>query len=126
MNAPSSFSPCLAQYSALVTPLRGIAWARARPVRNAPDEVVTASSGDQRAVGSPVAMPGSNTAISPRAARAAAVVSYRSRLTDTATTGPSQVAIAEVASAVLPEPVGPISATEPRLPCRRARRPRSG
>ena len=40
--------------------------------------------------------------------------------TDTATTGPSQVTSAEAANAVLPEPVGPINATDPRLPCRRA------
>ena len=85
-------------------------------MRNAPDDVVTASNGDQRADARPVAMPGSNTAMSPRAERAAAVVSYRSRFTDTATTGPSQVTNADAASAVLPEPVGPIRATEPRLP----------
>ena len=75
MKAPRSFSPCLAQYSALVTPLRGMAWARARPVRNAPEEVVTEVSGDQRAVGKLVAAPGSNTAISPLPARTAAVAS---------------------------------------------------
>src|SRR5690606_4227742 len=101
-------------------------WASARPVRSAPEEVTVASSGDQRAVGRQVTPPGSNTAMSPLAARAATVVSYRSRLTDTATTGPSHVAIAEVASAVLPDPVGPIRATEPRLPCRRAARPVTG
>ena len=75
MNAPSSFSPCLAQYSALVTPLRGMAWASARPVRSAPEELTAAASGVQRAVGRLVAAPGSNTAISPLAARAPAVVS---------------------------------------------------
>ena len=42
----------------------------------------------------------------PFLARAATVVSYRSRFTDTATTGPSHVAIADVASAVLPDPGG--------------------
>ena len=126
MKAPRSFSPCLAQYSALVTPERGIACANALPVRNAPDDVDTALSGDHRALGRLVAAPGSNTAISPLAARAAAVASYRSRFTETATTGPSQVAIADAASAVFPDPVGPIRATDPRLPWRRAARPLRG
>ena len=42
MNAPSSPSPCSAQYSAFVTPPFGMAWASARPVRS------SAGGGDGR------------------------------------------------------------------------------
>ena len=127
MYADVRVSPWDAQKSPPVTPLRGIACASARPARAAPDVVVTSRNGVHRADGSPVTPPGSNTANSPRRARAAAVVSYRSRFTDNATTGPSHPMIPADASTVFPERVGPINATDPRSPCRFvARRPFAG
>ena len=99
-----------------MTPDFGIACASARPVINASFDDATRRSGDHRADGKPVDAAGSKTAIWPLPARAATVTSYKSRFTETITAGPSQVAAAAVASCVLPEPVGPISATDPREP----------
>ena len=75
MYAPVNVSPCAAQKSPPETPLRGIACANARPARSAPEDVVTSRRGVQRADAKPVMPPGSNTARSPRVARAAAVAS---------------------------------------------------
>ena len=92
-------------------------------MRSASPAVPTRCNGDQRADGKPVDAAGSNTANSPLSARAATVTSYRSRFTDTTTAGPSHVATADAANAVLPDPVGPIKATDPLDPCRTAALP---
>ena len=96
--------------------------ARARAAFWAPVSVPAARSGDHWALGSRLTPVGSNTLTSPSWRRREMVASTRSSLTEERMAGPSCSRMAEMTLAVLPQRVGPMTATPDRSPWRGLRR----